>query len=89
MVNNQLPYPIKENINDQYHGLRIGFAACIHRLVDNHEAIVEAILKRYDKEAEKRISTQQKLHRQQLVNLLTSKVFPFILKGVDVAQFHP
>ncbi|MBN1147112.1 MAG: GntR family transcriptional regulator [Anaerolineales bacterium] len=85
MGGNQRARTIVENLNDQYHRVRVGFVARaerIQRSIIEHEAFVDAILSGDGETAEKLMREHQNLLRQELVHLLETMVMPFVEKGI-------
>lgn len=85
MAGNQRAERIIENLNDQYHRVRIGFVARTERMqrsIKEHEVVVEAILSNDPEEAEASMKMHQNLLRDELVGLLESLVLPFVTEGV-------
>jgi DNA-binding GntR family transcriptional regulator len=85
MGGNQRARRIVENLNDQYHRVRVGFVARterIRRSIVEHEAFVDAILSGDGETAEKLMREHQNLLRQELVHLLETMVMPFVEDGI-------
>ena len=85
MVNNQRAERIIANLNDQWHRLRIGFAAMegrIMRSTAEHVMFVEAILAGDGDKAEADMRDHLNQVRNELVRLLVNMVLPFVDEGV-------
>lgn len=85
MAGNQRACRIIENLNDQYHRVRVGFAARTGRMarsIVEHEAIVAAILAQDGELAESLMRDHQNELRNELVHLLEAIVLPFVSDGV-------
>lgn len=85
MVNNERAERIIMNLNDQWHRLRIGFAAIqgrIERSTEEHVAFVNAILD-YDGDlAELAMRDHMNRVREELERLLVHMILPFAEEGV-------
>jgi DNA-binding GntR family transcriptional regulator len=76
---------IIQNLNEQWHRVRIGFLAMqgrIERSNPEHEAIVESILVGDGQEAERLMRIYLNNVREELVRLLVNLVLPFVQEGV-------
>jgi DNA-binding GntR family transcriptional regulator len=76
---------IIQNLNEQWHRVRIGFLAMqgrIERSNPEHEAIVENILSGDGQEAERLMHIHLNNVREELVRLLVNLVLPFVQEGV-------
>ena len=76
---------IIQNLNEQWHRVRIGFLAMqgrIERSNPEHEAIVENILAGDGQEAERLMHIHLNNVREELVRLLVNLVLPFVQEGV-------
>ncbi len=85
MANNDRAHKIIENINDQWHRVRIGFIARTEHLgrsYQEHEAIIAAILEGRPEEAEQFMIDHLNNVRAELVSLLINMVLPFVKEGV-------
>ena len=85
MAGNQRASALIENLNDQYHRVRVGFVARterIQRSIVEHESFVEAILEGDGDAAERLMREHQNRLRQELVQLLETMVMPFVKTGV-------
>lgn len=85
MVNNDRAERIVSNLNDQWHRLRIGFAAMegrIARSTQEHSLFVEAILDGDADRAERAMRDHLNQVRAELVRLLVNMVLPFADEGV-------
>jgi DNA-binding GntR family transcriptional regulator len=85
MAGNQRASALIENLNDQYHRVRIGFVARterIQRSIGEHEAFVGAILEGDGDAAERLMREHQNRLRHELVQLLETMVMPFVKEGV-------
>lgn len=85
MVNNERAERMISNLNDQWHRLRIGFAAMegrISRSAQEHEIFAEAILAGDAERAEKAMRDHLNQVRAELVRLLVNMVLPFVDEGV-------
>jgi DNA-binding GntR family transcriptional regulator len=85
MNSNDRAYRIISNLNDQWHRVRIGFAALegrMERSTKEHIAFVQAILARDGDEAEHQMRIHMNNVREELVRLLEKLVLPFVEEGV-------
>jgi DNA-binding GntR family transcriptional regulator len=85
MAANERAARIIQNINDQWHRIRIGFIAMdgrMERSSAEHGAIVAGILAGDGDIAESRMRSHLNNVRQDLVRLLVNLVLPFVQEGV-------
>lgn len=85
MANNRRAHKIIENINDQWHRVRIGFVARTEHLNESfveHEEFVTAILEGDGALAESLMAEHLNKIRNELVTLLKSMVMPFVKDGI-------
>jgi len=85
MAGNQRARRTINNLNDQWHRVRIGFSALqerTRRSTEEHTLFIESILSGDGDEAERRMRAHLNKVRQELVNLLVSMVLPFVEEGV-------
>jgi DNA-binding GntR family transcriptional regulator len=85
MAANERAASIIQNLNDQWHRVRIGFVAMqgrIERSNAEHEAIAASILANDGEEAERLMHIHLNNVRQELVRLLVNLVLPFVEEGV-------
>lgn len=85
MSGNERAASIIQNINDQWHRVRIGFVALqerIQRSSPEHKAIVESILAGDGEEAERLMTVHLHNVREELVHLLVNLVLPFVEQGI-------
>jgi DNA-binding GntR family transcriptional regulator len=85
MADNDRAERIIQNLNDQWHRVRVGFVAMQSRLkrsIGEHEAIAESILARQGEEAQRQMETHLDQVREELVRLLVNMVLPFVENGV-------
>lgn len=85
MAKNERAHRIIENINDQWHRVKIGFIARtehMNRSFAEHEAFVDAILDGKGQEAQHHMSEHLNNIRAELVHLLTTMVLPYVKDGV-------
>lgn len=85
MADNPRAMRFVENINDQWHRLRVGFSARtgrIARSIVEHEKFVNAILERDAELAEKMMVDHLKLVHDELVSLLVNIVLPYARDGI-------
>jgi len=85
MAANERATRIIQNLNEQWHRVRIGFLAMqgrIERSNPEHEAIVENILAGDGQEAERLMHIHLNNVREELVRLLVNLVLPFVQEGV-------
>ncbi len=76
---------ITENLNVQWHRIRIGFVALqgrTRRSSSEHRAFIESILAGNGEEAELLMRTHLDQVRDELVHLLVTVVLPFVEEGV-------
>lgn len=85
MADNKRALKIIQNLNDQWHRVRVGFVARTGRVeqsIVEHEAFVEAILAGQGDEADRLMRDHLKRVGDELVNLLVNMVLPFVSNGV-------
>jgi DNA-binding GntR family transcriptional regulator len=85
MSGNERVARIVQNLNDQWHHVRIGFIALegrMQRSSAEHEVIVAAILAGDGETAESLMRSHLNNLRQELVRLLVNLVLPFVQEGV-------
>lgn len=85
MANNERAHRIITNLNNQWHRVRIGFAAMqgrVMRSVAEHERFVENILNGDGEAAEQHMRQHLNQVREELVRLLVNMVLPFVENGV-------
>lgn len=85
MVQNERAHRIVTNLNDQWHRVRIGYAAMqarMHQSTREHETFVAAILDGNGESAERLMRTHLNQVREELVRLLVNLVLPFVENGV-------
>jgi len=85
MVRNERAERIVANLNDQWHRLRIGFAAMqgrIARSTEEHVLFVDAILEGDGERAQRAMQEHLNHVREELVRLLVNMVLPFVDEGV-------
>jgi DNA-binding GntR family transcriptional regulator len=85
MAGNQRARSIVENLNAQWHRVRIGFVALqgrTKRSAEEHQTIVNCILAGDGEGAEARMHAHLNQVRDELVHLLVSIVLPFVEDGV-------
>ena len=85
MAGNERARRTINNLNDQWHRVRIGFAALqerTQRSTEEHALFIESILSGDGDEAERRMRAHLNKVRQELVNLLVRMVLPFVEEGV-------
>jgi DNA-binding GntR family transcriptional regulator len=85
MAGNERANRIIENLNAQWHRVRIGFVALQGRTKHSaaeHQLFVESILAGNGDEAEQRMRTHLNRVREELVHLLVTMVLPFVEEGV-------
>lgn len=85
MVKNSRAERIVANLNDQWHRVRIGFAALQGRMeksTGEHVLFVESILVGDGELAEKQMRAHLNQVRQELVHLLVNVVLPYVENGV-------
>lgn len=85
MAGNERAIRVVENLNDQWHRVRIGFAAMRGRMQNStreHEDLVAAILSSDPDAAEAEMQSHLNAVREELVRLLVDMVFPYVEEGV-------
>lgn len=85
MASNERAYRIVTNLNDQWHRVRIGYAAMQSRMDQStceHEQFVQAILAGDAANAERLMHEHLDKVREELVRLLVNIVLPFVQNGV-------
>lgn len=85
MAGNDRAQEITENLNVQWHRIRIGFVALqgrTRRSSSEHRAFIESILAGNGEEAELLMRTHLDQVRDELVHLLVTVVLPFVEEGV-------
>jgi DNA-binding GntR family transcriptional regulator len=85
MAGNERAQEIVENLNVQWHRVRIGFVALqgrTRRSSSEHRAFIESILAGNGEEAEMRMRAHLDQVREELVHLLITVVLPFVEAGV-------
>ncbi len=85
MAKNERAERTIQNLNDQWHRLRIGFAAMQSRMtesIDEHKAITKAILARDGDAADQAMQDHLNRVRDDLARLLENLVLPFVENGV-------
>lgn len=85
MARNTRAHRMVENLNDQWHRVRIGFVARTERIsrsLAEHEAFVNAILEGDSERSRDEIVSHLNIIRDELVNLLTTMVLPFAKEGI-------
>ena len=85
MAANERAARIIQNLNDQWHRVRIGFVALegrMQRSSTEHAAIVASILAGNGDTAENLMRSHLNNVRQELVRLLVNLVLPFVQEGV-------
>jgi DNA-binding GntR family transcriptional regulator len=85
MCGNDRATAIIQNLNDQWHRVRIGFIAMQGRMGRSnveHTAIVDSILSGDGEEAERLMRVHLHNVRQELTRLLKNLVLPFVQEGV-------
>ncbi|MEJ2708774.1 MAG: GntR family transcriptional regulator [Anaerolineales bacterium] len=85
MAGNERAQNVINNLNDQWHRVRIGFVARTGRMersASEHEAFVQAILEGNGEAAERHMRDHLERLREELVNLLENMVLPFVQEGV-------
>ena len=85
MADNERARRITQNLNDQWNRVRIGFDTIrsrVERSIDEHKAIMDAILAGDGEEAERRTHAHFKQVREELIHLLVNMVLPFVEEGV-------
>jgi DNA-binding GntR family transcriptional regulator len=85
MANNERARRIIDNLNDQWHRVRVGFSALEGRTrisIIEHEAFIECIIAGDGEEAERLMRTHLNRVREDLVHVLVNLVLPFVDEGV-------
>jgi len=85
MAGNDRAQEITENLNVQWHRVRIGFMALkgrTRRSSSEHRAFIESILAGNGEESELLIRAHLNQVREELVHLLVTVVLPFVEEGV-------
>jgi DNA-binding GntR family transcriptional regulator len=85
MAGNERAIQIIENLNAQWHRVRIGFVTLQGRTKHSaaeHQLFVESILEGNADEAELRMRSHLNRVREELVHLLVSMILPFVNEGV-------
>jgi DNA-binding GntR family transcriptional regulator len=85
MGGNERASRIVQNLNDQWHRVRIGFLTLegrIERSNPEHEALVDSILAGDADGAERQIRSHLNNVREELVRLLVNLVLPYVEEGV-------
>ncbi len=85
MGGNERARRIIQNLNDQWHRVRVGFLAVqgrIERSNPEHKAVVDSILAHDGDEAERLMREHLNFVREELVRLLANMVLPFVQDGV-------
>jgi DNA-binding GntR family transcriptional regulator len=85
MVHNERARRTIQNLNDQWHRLRIGFAAMQSRMttsIDEHKLIANAILVGDAEAADQAMQVHLNRVRDDLVRLLENLILPFVENGV-------
>lgn len=85
MAGNERAQEITENLNVQWHRVRIGFVALqgrTRRSSTEHRAFCESILAGNGEEAERLLRAHLDQVREELVHLLVTVVLPFVEEGV-------
>ena len=85
LAHNERAERIINNLNDQWHRLRIGFAVIQSRMtqsIDEHKLITQYILDGDGGNAERALQDHLNRVRDDLVRLLENMVLPFVEKGV-------
>lgn len=85
MANNERARRVVDNLNDQWHRVRVGFTA-LHgrrgRSIEEHEGFVTCVLEGDGVEAERLMRNHLNRVRDELVHLLVNLVLPFVDGGV-------
>ena len=85
MADNERAHRIVDNLNDQWHRVRVGFTA-LHgrrgRSIQEHKEFVDCILAGDGEQAESLMRTHLNRVRDELVHLLVNLVLPFVDEGV-------
>ena len=85
MADNDRARRVINNLNDQWHRVRIGFSAMQSRVkssVGEHQAIAASILAGNGEQAELHMRIHLQQVRDELVRLLANMVMPFVENGV-------
>jgi DNA-binding GntR family transcriptional regulator len=85
MAGNERANRIINNLNDQWHRIRIGFVALhgrTRRSTREHRSFIESILAGNGDEAEQKMRAHLSLLREELVRLLVAVVLPFAEDGI-------
>jgi DNA-binding GntR family transcriptional regulator len=85
MAGNDRAHRIVDNLNDQWHRVRIGFVAMQARMADStaeHQQFVQSILAGDGVRAEPQMRDHLNNVRQELERLLVNVVLPFVENGV-------
>jgi DNA-binding GntR family transcriptional regulator len=85
MAGNDRAHRIVDNLNDQWHRVRIGFVAMQARMKEStaeHQEFVESILAGNGAQAEQQMRDHLNRVRQELERLLVNVVLPFVDNGV-------
>lgn len=85
MSGNERAYRIVTNLNDQWHRVRIGFAAMQGRMRNStheHELFVACILSGDAEGAERHMRRHLNQVREELVRLLVNMVLPYVENGI-------
>jgi DNA-binding GntR family transcriptional regulator len=85
MAGNDRAARVVQNLNDQWHRIRIGFIAIEGRMLRSsaeHRAIVTTILDGDGERAERLMRSHLDNVRQELVRLLVNLVLPYVPEGV-------
>ncbi len=85
MADNERARRVVENLNDQWHRVRVGFTALHGRLgrsIQEHQGFVECVLAGDGEQAEHLMRTHLNRVRDELVHLLVNLVLPFVDEGV-------
>ena len=85
MAGNERAHHIVEDLNVQWHRVRVGFVALqgrTRRSADEHRAFIECILAGNGEEAERQMRAHLNQVRDELAHLLVTMVLPFANEGV-------
>jgi DNA-binding GntR family transcriptional regulator len=85
MAGNDRAHRIVDNLNDQWHRVRIGFVAMQARMPDStteHQEFVESILSGSSAHAEQQMRDHLNGVRHELERLLVNIVLPFVENGI-------
>ena len=85
MGSNERAANVIQQVNDQWHRVRVGFLAMKGRIARSnleHRAIVDSILAGDQEEAERRMRVHLHNVRDELVRLLIHLVLPFAEEGI-------